>query len=380
MEFELSADQRALEEAAADLLEGMASSERVRALVGPGIAEGGGVGQELAEPFDRELFGAMAEQGWLGIEVPESEGGLGLGMVEVAVLCEQLGRRVAPAPFVPSVLCLGALQAARGDDEVPGAARDELAAVVEPLAEGRALGCMAWANGSLTARSEDGRWVLTGRPDPVQYASVADIAVVVTDDAVYALKFSDGERPDQQPSMDRTRPLGWLTFDATPVWRIGGPEAAALLLDRAATAAAAQLLGASARALEMSVEYAKERHQFGHPIGSFHAIKHRLADALVDVEAMRSATFYAAWCLATGDPESSTAASMAKAWSSDASRRVMTSAMQVHGGIGFTWEYDLHLYVKRAQLDASSFGSAAFHRDRLAGGLASDLAAGRSPI
>jgi alkylation response protein AidB-like acyl-CoA dehydrogenase len=180
--------------------------------------------------------------------------------------------------------------------------------------------------------------------------------------------------------MDRTRPLAWLDLDATPAWRIGGPDAAALLLDRAATAASAQLLGSSERALEMSVEYAKDRRQFGHPIGSFQAVKHRLADALVDVEAMRSSVYYAAWCLASDDPDASLAASMAKAWCSDASRRVTTSAMQVHGGIGFTWEYDLHLYVKRAQLDATGFGSASFHRDRMAGLLAVNLAAGRSPI
>ncbi|HXW38103.1 MAG TPA: acyl-CoA dehydrogenase family protein, partial [Acidimicrobiales bacterium] len=363
MEFELSADQRALAEAAADLLEGMASSERVRALVGPGTGEEGGAGQDLAEPLDRELWRAMADQGWLGIEVPESEGGLGLGMVEVAVLCEQLGRRVAPAPFVPNVLCVGALGVACRDDEVSEAVRDELGPFVESLSEGRAIGCVAFADRSVTARSDGDRWLLTGRPEPTQYAPVADVAVVVAEDAVYALSFAGSERPPQQPSMDRTRPLGWLTFDATPAWRLGGPEVSALLADRAATACAAQLLGASERALEMSVEYAKVRRQFGHPIGSFQAVKHRLADALVDVEAMRSSAYYAAWCLASGDRDASVAASMAKAWCSDASRRVMASAMQVHGGIGFTWEYDLHLYVKRAQLDATSFGSASFHRD-----------------
>jgi alkylation response protein AidB-like acyl-CoA dehydrogenase len=379
MEFELSSDQHALAEAAADLLEGMASSERVRALVGPGTA-GDGAGADLAEPFDPDLWRAMAEQGWLGIEVPESEGGLGLGMVEVAVLCEQLGRRVAPAPFVPTVLCLGALDAAGRDDEVSQEVVGELGHFAEMLSEGRGIGCVAWADSTLTARSERGRWLLTGRPEPTQYASVADIAVVATDEAVYAQILGEGKRPPHEASMDRTRPLGWLTFDSTPVWRIGGADAAGRLLDRAATAAAAQLLGASERALEMSVEYAKVRRQFGHPIGSFQAVKHRLADALVDVEAMRSSAYYAAWCVATGDPETSVASSMAKAWCSDASRRVMASAMQAHGGIGFTWEYDLHLYVKRAQLDASSFGSAAFHRDRLAGLLAANLAAGVSPI
>ena len=148
--------------------------------------------------------------------------------------------------------------------------------------------------------------------------------------------------------------------------RSGATDAAALLLDRAATLASAEMLGAADRVLAMTVEYAKDRVQFGKPIGSFQAVKHMLADALVDVEGMRSTVYYAAWCAAAGDRERSLAASMAKAWCSDASRRVMAAGLQVHGGIGFTWEHDMHLFVKRAQLDQVSFGDAAFHRDRIA--------------
>ncbi len=116
----------------------------------------------------------------------------------------------------------------------------------------------------------------------------------------------------------------------------------------------------------MAVSYAKDRVQFGKPIGSFQAVKHMLADALVDVEGMRSTAYYAAWCTAADDPDRSMSASMAKAWCSDASRRVMSTGLQVHGGIGFTWEHDMHLYLKRAQLDQVSYGDAAFHRDRIA--------------
>jgi alkylation response protein AidB-like acyl-CoA dehydrogenase len=169
-------------------------------------------------------------------------------------------------------------------------------------------------------------------------------------------------------------------MDEVRAHRIGDAGGASRLLERAATTAAAQLLGASARVLEMSVEYAKVRRQFGHPIGSFQAVKHRLADALVDVEGMRSSTYYAAWCLATGDPEGGLAASMAKAWCSDSSRRVTSAGLQVHGGIGFTWEHELHLYLKRAQLDAVSFGTADWHRDRIAGTLGRRLSEGRAPI
>jgi alkylation response protein AidB-like acyl-CoA dehydrogenase len=126
------------------------------------------------------------------------------------------------------------------------------------------------------------------------------------------------------------------------------------------------MLGAAGRVLELSVDYAKDRVQFGRAIGSFQAVKHRCADMLVDVEGMRSAAYYAAWAVGAGDPDASAAASAAKVWCSDASRRVMGSGLQVHGGIGFTWEHDLHLFVKRAQLDQISFGDARFHRDRIA--------------
>jgi alkylation response protein AidB-like acyl-CoA dehydrogenase len=383
VEFELSADQTALESAAADLLDGLASAQRVREFVGPGTTVPSG-GQTGPGPvgFDRPLWEAMAEQGWLGVERPESAGGLGLGMVEVAVLCEQVGRRVAPAPFLGSILAMVALQDAGFDEPLPPAVRDEAAAWAARLSTGDAVGCVVWAPepGTLTARSEGERWLLDGRPEPTLYASVADVAVVVTEDAVYAVEVDEAGRPRPEPAMDRTRPLSWLGLAGTPARRIGGQSAASRLVDRVATGSAAELLGASARVLEMTVEYAKVRRQFGHPIGSFQAIKHRLADALVDVEAMRSCTYYAAWCVATHDSEASLAASMAKAWCSDASQRVMASGMQVHGGIGFTWDHDLHLFLKRARQDATSFGTAAWHRDRIAARLERRLAEGVSPL
>ncbi len=176
--------------------------------------------------------------------------------------------------------------------------------------------------------------------------------------------------------MDQTRELGWLVLDGTPAVRLGGAEAVDALVDRGATFASAEMLGGAGRALEMAVDYAKDRVQFGRPIGSFQAVKHRCADMLVDVEGMRSATWWAAWCLAAGDAESSVAASTAKAWCSEAADRVLGSTLQVHGGIGFTWECDVHLYLKRTQLDRVAFGDAAFHRDRLAGMLRDRVRAG----
>jgi len=151
-------------------------------------------------------------------------------------------------------------------------------------------------------------------------------------------------------------------------------------VDRGAMAYAAELLGGAQRLLDMSVAYAKDRVQFDKPIGSFQAVKHRLADMLVDVEGMRSAVYYAAWCIAASHPDASVAASTAKAWCSDASKRVAASALQVHGGIGFTWEHDVHLFVKRAQLDQTAFGDAVVHRTRLTQLLRPRVEAGESVL
>jgi alkylation response protein AidB-like acyl-CoA dehydrogenase len=180
--------------------------------------------------------------------------------------------------------------------------------------------------------------------------------------------------------MDRTREVGWLHFDRTPATRLGGTDAVDRLVERGAVGSCAEMLGGASRALELAVDYAKERVQFDRPIGSFQAVKHRCADMLVDVEGMRSATYWAAWCLAADAPDAPVAASTAKIWSADASKRVMASSLQVHGGIGFTWEHDLHLFLKRAQLDQLAFGDAAYHRERLAQILRPRVEAGESVI
>ncbi len=368
MDFELSADQEALRDAARQVLDRHSSMERVRRIVGPGES-GAGV-EGAVDDYDRELWAVMVEQGWPAVEEPDTTGGLGLGTVELVVLCEEIGRVVAPTPFLGHSLALHALRQAAALSGSGSDGRDRITAWADRLASGDSVACLAFAPADDTGRgrADDGvvePVALTCRPEPTLYASLADVAVVVTGDALYAFELSD-TRPPAQPAMDRTRSLAWLRPEGTPALRIGGPESARRVLDRAATAVAAELLGAADRALAMSVAYASERVQFGHPIGSFQAVKHRLADALVDTEGMRSCVYYAAWCLTAGHPDASLAASSAKAWSSDASRRVMASALQVHGGIGFTWEHDLHLFVKRAQLDAVTFGHADFHRDRLA--------------
>ena len=337
MDFDLSDDQLALQSGARELLDARASSAQLRAHT------------ETDAGYDAGLWSAMVEQGWLGIEVAESRGGVGLGAVEVAVLCEELGRHAAPAPFVSTVLAIDAL----------GAAGEE--SWVDRLVAGDALACVAW---DPTA--------------PVPYAPSADIAVVITDDGVHAMEID--ERPRRQPAMDLTRELGWLAYDPARARRLGGEDARTRLLDRGAVFCAADMLGSASRALDLAVEHAKDRVQFGRPIGSFQAVKHRCADMLVDVEGMRSTVYWAAWCIGAGDPEASIAASTAKTWCSDASKRVMSSALQVHGGIGFTWEHDLHFFMKRSQLDQLAFGDASSHRARLTALLRPRVESGESVV
>jgi alkylation response protein AidB-like acyl-CoA dehydrogenase len=181
--------------------------------------------------------------------------------------------------------------------------------------------------------------------------------------------------------MDRTRGVSWIDpTDRGDDVVLGGPDAVQRHRDVGAVAYAAELLGCAQRMLDASVAYAQERVQFGRPIGSFQAVKHRCADMLVDVEGMRSAVWWAAWCLSVEHADASVAASTAKAWCSEAGIRVCQSALQVHGGIGFTWDCDVHLHLKRAQLDSVAFGSAAHHLDRLSTLLRERLAAGESVL
>jgi alkylation response protein AidB-like acyl-CoA dehydrogenase len=362
VDFDLSDDQLALRDGARELLAGLAPMAVVR-----GIVEAGG-------GLDRGLWLGMVEQGWLGVALAEADGGLGLGWVELAVLLEAVGRRVAPVPFLSQVLAI---------DTLSGAGR---AATIESLLAGETIACIAWsrAPGAVRATADGARWRLSGRPDPTPYSPSADLAIVVAESsdgpALFSVELDDATRPAAEPAMDRTRELGWLRFDATAAEYLGGSDAVDALVDHGASGVAAEMLGGADRVLEMTVEYAKDRVQFGKPIGSFQAVKHRCADMLVDVEGMRSSVYWAAWCLAAGDRDASVAASTAKIWGSDASRRVMASGLQVHGGIGFTWEHDLHLFLKRAQLDQLTFGDAGYHRERLAALLRPRVEAGESVI
>jgi alkylation response protein AidB-like acyl-CoA dehydrogenase len=362
MDFDLSDDQAALADAATELLDDRCPPARVRAV------------HESGSGWDPELWAHMVEQGWLGVTVPEVDGGLGLGLVEAGILVEQIGAHVAPVPFLPTVVAIEVLR------------RSNATALAERVVAGAAPACVAWSSGTATLRAEHvgSGWTLTGRSDPVPFAPVADVAVVCAPDAdgaaVFLIDLATVGRPRREPAMDLSQPLGWLELDDAPAVRLGGADLAAFVTDVGATGSSLSLLGAAQTVLTMTVDYAKERVQFGRPIGSFQAVKHRCADMLVDVEGMRSGAYWAAWCLAVEDPDRSIAASTAKTWSADASKRVMASGLQVHGGIGFTWEHDLHLFLKRSQLDQLCFGDAVWHRARLGTLLRAKVDAGTSVL
>ena len=387
MDFDLSADQVALRDAAAGLLDDRCGMDVVRR-----ACDGGG--------FDADLWGAMVEQGWTGIAVPEALGGVGLGTVEAAVLLEQTGAHLAPVPLLQQLAALAALA------EGPWGER---------LLSGEAVACVARTP---LARAGDGS--VSGRPEPVIYGARADVLVAPAGDELVAVDLA-GVARSPEPAMDQTRELAWIELDAAPAATVGGSDEVAAHLDRGAVFHSAEMLGGAETVMNLAVEYAKVREQFGRPIGSFQAVKHRCADMLVDVEGMRSAVYHAAWTLGAagpnaalgaatagpnaalgaatagpnaalgaataGDPatlgaggtaDAAAAAATAKIWCSDAAVRVAESALQVHGGIGFTWEADVHLYLKRAQLDGVSFGDARHHRARLAAILRDRLATGAS--
>ncbi len=321
MRFTLSEDQQEIKRIAHDLLASRSTWAKVRA------------GAE-AGTYDAELWGELCELGWPGIAVAPEHGGQGLGIVELAVLLEELGYACAATPLLGSALAALALQHAGS-----------------PTQQERWLGGLA--SGEL-------RGALGTTGALVADAVGADVVVLVDRHAGSATVL-DGAAVEPVDAIDPTRRYGHVAGDGETLE--GDVDAA---LDRALVAVGAELVGVCQRALDMSVEYVKDRKQFGVPVGVFQAVQHRAARMLLDTEGGRAATYYAAW---TADAEPSRlpmAAAMCKAWTSDAGRSTTASAIQLHGGIGFTWEADVHWLFKRAQLDAALLGSSAEHRARVA--------------
>ena len=336
---------------------------------------------ETDTAHDQALWSKIAAQGWMGLLIPEDLGGSAMGPVEMAVLLEEMGRALLPGPYFSTVLL-----AASAIDY--GGGEDRKREYLTKIASGGLLATLAlleesasWNPDAVRMRastSSNGAFRLHGRKLFVPDAAVAGLLVCAARlDSDFALFLVDANtqglaiRP--LPAMDNTRKLYEVAFDAVELpptaLLVRGPRAYAALqrtLDLAAAGLAAEMTGGMQRVLEITVEYAKTRKQFGKSIGSFQAVQHLCADMLLYTEGSRSASYYAAWALGSEDPGAPTAVSVAKAYSSDAFREVANRGIQVHGGMGFTWENDMHLYYRRAKASEIAYGDAIFHRERIA--------------
>jgi alkylation response protein AidB-like acyl-CoA dehydrogenase len=333
-----------------------------------------------------EFWTKLAEQGWLGITYAEEDGGSGLGLVDLVVLMEEIGRAVMPGPFPATVLLGGAAIAEAGSpaqraEWLPRIAAGDIKATLaasEPNARWDAAGV------TLSARETRGGFVLNGTKLFVPDAHLADVLVVAArsrdgstmEDGISLFlvpKGTPGIEVKLLPSVDETRKLCEVRLAnvALPATALLGElhqgwPVLARVIDSAAVALSAELCGAAQRVLDITVDYAKMRVAFGKPIGSYQGVKHKCADMLIEIENAKSLTYYAAWAFDQGEPDATMAVSMAKAAASDAGRKVCAAGIQLHGGIGMTWEHDLHLYLKRAKALEIAFGDATWHRERIA--------------
>jgi alkylation response protein AidB-like acyl-CoA dehydrogenase len=352
MNFEFTDDQRAIKRTANEFLAARYKLETVRELAG---SERG---------FTDEQWREIADLGWPGVIVPESDGGLGLGAVELVVIQEEMGYALAPSPLLSSVSAALLLVAAGTDEQrarwLPG------------LSDGSLRGTVAvwdqhagWAPDHSEAEPADG--ALSAVKIAVPDAATADLLIVAGADGHHYLVEGSGAQITPEKSLDETRKLYRVEFDGAPAEALrSDPDAIAHAYATIITALAAENVGVAQRAMEMAVTYASDRKQFERPIGSFQAISHRCAQMLLEVEGARSLSYWAGWALDHEPSAAPRAASMAKAYASDAGFRVCASSIQVHGGIGFTWEHDLHFFLKRAKANAHAFGDARWHRDRTA--------------
>ncbi|MDG9701970.1 acyl-CoA dehydrogenase family protein [Streptomyces sp. DH37] len=332
-----------------------------------------------AEGFDPGVWKQMADQlELMAIPIPEEYGGAGHTWAELGVVLEEMGRALLCAPYFATVAMAAGLLLSCGDEEakrahLPGIASGRTIATVA-LAERPGL----WTESGITleaVRGADGTWRLTGEKHYVLDGHVADLVLVAARTGAGVSLFAvrggaSGLTAVPVPTLDQTRKLAVLSFDRVPARPVGpegrGWPAVAGMLDLAAVALAAEQVGGAQRVLEMAVEYAKIRVQFGRPIGSFQAIKHKCADMLLEVESARSAAWHAARAVALGDDEAPVLASLAKSYCSEAFFHAAAENIQIHGGIGFTWEHPAHLYFKRAKSSELLFGDAAHHRELLA--------------
>jgi alkylation response protein AidB-like acyl-CoA dehydrogenase len=353
MEFGLSESQQFLKDSARKFFAGECPSAEMRRLM------------ETDTGYDAGLWLKLAEQGYTGIIFPEEYGGVGLGKVELMLLMEEAGRALLPGPFFSTVVLAGSVVEAAGNHAhkekyLAPICRGEVRATVA-LVEGGA----SWNPRDVQLSATNGK--VNGEKLFVTDADVADFMVVVARNGVFVVDSkAHGLKISSMSGMDLTRKLYRVEFNSTPAEEIGDTAELSSAFDIATAALAAELVGGMQRILDITVEYAKTRKQFGKPIGMFQAVQHQCADMYLETESARSAVYYAGWALEEKSPDAAIAVSIAKMYASDAARTVGNRGIQIHGGMGFTWENDLHLYYRRAKASETAFGDATFHRERIA--------------
>ena len=373
MDFGFSEEQELLRNAARDFLTKECPMTFVRQMM------------EDDRGFTDGFWKKLAELGWMGLIVPEQFGGSGLDFVDLVVVLEEMGRCVTPGPFFSSAVVGGVAlleggTAAQKSELLPKLAAGTLRAT---LADLEPSGRWDLDGIQLEAKRDGGAYTLSGTKLFVPDAHTADVLIVVArapgskGSAGVSLFLVDarakGVGISLLKTMDQTRKLCEVTFDRVTVGAervLGTAEQGATVLarviDRGKVGLCAEMCGGAQRVLDMSVGYAKVREQFGKPIGSFQAIQHKCANMLVEVESSKSVTYYAAWAVANDVAEAPLAAAMAKSYCSDAYRHASGEGIQIHGGIGFTWEHDMHLYFKRAKSSEVTFGDATWNRELVA--------------
>lgn len=361
MNFDFSDDQKFLGREARKFLEASCTSAEVRKVL-----------DDEALSHNQELWNSIVEMGWLGTAIPEDFGGLGLGTLELCILAEEMGRVLAPVPFGSSTYLFapGLLMAG---------STDQKKAVLPGVASGDIIGCYAASEGpghpdaARLKTTFDGK-TLTGTKMPVTDGDVATHALVLArEDSSASLVLVDltGPGVSRKPvkTLEPTRSHAEIVFDGAPAQRLGNAGEGALwhdaIMNHAATFIAFEQLGGAARCLEMATEYAKQRHAFGRPIGGNQAIKHKLADMYVKNEVARSNCYYGAWALSTDAQELPEAAAAARLAASEAFWFASKENIQTHGGMGFTWEVDCHLYYRRAKLLGVQVGAPGLWKDKL---------------
>jgi alkylation response protein AidB-like acyl-CoA dehydrogenase len=365
MDFAFTPEQALLQRTAREALGTIAPMSYVRAMMSD------------ARGISDDVWRRLAALGWPGMLIAEEHGGAGLGMLELAIVLGEMGRVAMPGPFLGTIV--GGLAIAHAGDDaqrrrwLPGIADGSRVATLALLEESA-----RWDLEGVTAvaQPESGAWRLAGTKRFVTDAHLADVIVCAVrraDDGEPALVVVErgAARVTAVASVDATRKVFAVDLDdvhvpADAMLRGDVPAALATVLDAARVALAAEMTGGAERVLEMTVEHAKTRRQFGQPIGAFQAVQHACADMMVAVECAKAATTYAAWAIDQRSDDAPTAAATAKATANDASRLVTAKAIQLHGGIGFTWEHDLHIYYKRSIASEPTFGDSVWNRELVA--------------